>query len=1021
PAGELPGLPDLPSVEETAWDFGPDDLAPACEPGTGCFGDKCIENAQCQSGWCVEHMGEGVSSQLGEEECPAGWTCRQIGSGPDTTFACVSNHANLCKPCATTEGCKAPGGAEDVCISYGQEGSFCGGACKAHDDCPWGFSCVESITVEGLETKQCVADAGVCPCTGKSVELGLATPCSVDNDFGTCAGKRQCVPEGLTACDAAIPAQEACNGVDDDCDLDVDEPGELEGNPVPLCDDGNECTKDSCKGEAGCTFEPLDQGECKDGDACTVGDHCVAGQCIGNPVVCDDGNPCTDDSCNGVGGCVFTNNQTLCDDDDPCTVGDVCVSGSCGGTPVSCDCQEKKDCLALEDGNLCNGTLVCDKAGFPYKCAVDPSTVITCPPVPDGPDELCLKSSCLAATGKCTTEPDHEGFACDDGDPCTIGEACAQGNCEGGVEPNCSDDNPCTDDLCVPGKGCLNVPNANPCNDANACTTQDVCSGGACAGGPALVCDDGNVCSGKESCDPAKGCVPGQPLACGDGNLCNGQEICDPKLGCVAGPPLVCDDGNPCTGKESCDPAKGCVPGQPLVCNDGKPCTADSCDPAKGCLFLPQEGACDDGNACTVDDHCEKGACVYTSTLTCADDNPCTDNLCDPKGGCVTKLNTAPCDDGNLCTTGDHCQLGGCISGGSLTCNDNNPCTDDSCDPKVGCQHKANSAACDDGNPCTTGDYCTNGWCTFTGFTVCDDGKVCNGKETCDPKKGCVSGTPPALDDGIACTFDFCDEAAGGVVHSPQNGACDDQKFCNGTETCDAKKGCLPGIAPVLDDKVPCTQDLCDEVGDKVVHVPDHAKCSDGTVCTGMELCDVLLDCVPGIPLNCNDGVECTLDSCDKVAGCQNVPDASKCNDSNACTNDSCDIKSGCLYVPVANGTPCTVGGLPGKCQGGVCAADCQPGTQTFNHTGAPTTYALPSCASKVTIEAWGASGGDEEVGVGGKGAYMKGDFTGLSGKTLEVRVGGQGAKGTCSICGGGGGGGSFAWVQGSNDPLILA
>jgi len=49
---------------------------------------------------------------------------------------------------------------------------------------------------------------------------------------------------------------------------------------------------------------------------------------------CDDGNVCTDDSCDLAGGCVFTHNVIPCDDDDACTQDDVCSGGNCSGTPV---------------------------------------------------------------------------------------------------------------------------------------------------------------------------------------------------------------------------------------------------------------------------------------------------------------------------------------------------------------------------------------------------------------------------------------------------------------------------------------------------------------------------------------------------------------------------------------------------------------------------------------------------------------------------------------------------------------
>ena len=53
----------------------------------------------------------------------------------------------------------------------------------------------------------------------------------------------------------------------------------------------------------------------------------------------------------------------------------------------------------------------------------------------------------------------------------------------GGALIECDDDNPCTDDLCSPADGCLHVPQDGvPCDDDVACTTDDVCLGGVCAG-----------------------------------------------------------------------------------------------------------------------------------------------------------------------------------------------------------------------------------------------------------------------------------------------------------------------------------------------------------------------------------------------------------------------------------------------------------------------------------------------------------------------------------------------------------
>ncbi len=55
-------------------DAAPDMLLPECDPGEGCFLDPCAENVDCQSGWCVEHMGDGVCTKTCQDDCPSGWS-----------------------------------------------------------------------------------------------------------------------------------------------------------------------------------------------------------------------------------------------------------------------------------------------------------------------------------------------------------------------------------------------------------------------------------------------------------------------------------------------------------------------------------------------------------------------------------------------------------------------------------------------------------------------------------------------------------------------------------------------------------------------------------------------------------------------------------------------------------------------------------------------------------------------------------------------------------------------------------
>src|SRR5262245_6510964 len=94
---------------------------------------------------------------------------------------------------------------------------------------------------------------------------------------------------------------------------------------------------------------------------------------------------------------------------------------------------------------------------------------------------ICANSACNGA-GVCGTVSLNNGIACTDNNVCTVGDTCTAGACVGGAR-SCDDLNVCTTDLCTPPTvGCENLNNAATCNDGNATTALDSCSGGACVG-----------------------------------------------------------------------------------------------------------------------------------------------------------------------------------------------------------------------------------------------------------------------------------------------------------------------------------------------------------------------------------------------------------------------------------------------------------------------------------------------------------------------------------------------------------
>lgn len=306
------------------------------------------------------------------------------------------------------------------------------------------------------------------------------------------------------------------------------------------------CEKAFCNLSGGgvCAKRSVEDGTvCDDGDSCTTGDRCVDGVCVPQ-TTCEcrgDGDckekfqdlgPCETYFCNrsiegGTCGRRPIEDETPCDDGNACTEGDSCKAGQCapGATNV-CDCLKNEDCAAFEDGNLCNGTLRCNLEHFPYKCVVDPSTVVTCDA---SADTFCLKNLCDPSTGDCTMTPVHEGEKCEDNSVCTTVSTCQGGQCAPFETILCDDENPCTDNTCDPLLGCVFPPNDDPCDDQDACTAGDRCVNGSCTSGEPVRCDDGLFCNGPETCDSEVGCVAGDPPDCNDDNPCT-QDWCDGAL-----------------------------------------------------------------------------------------------------------------------------------------------------------------------------------------------------------------------------------------------------------------------------------------------------------------------------------------------------------------------------------------------------------------------------------------------------------------------------------------------------------
>ena len=507
--------------------------------------------------------------------------------------------------------------------------------------------------------------------------------------------------------------------------------------------------------------------------------------------------------------------------------------------PAEGTCQP--DCQGVECGsNGCGGS--CGECEPGHNCLEDICEPWVCTPGA----KWCVG---IVAT-VCNSEGSvvESETECDDQDECTEGDGCVNGQCKTTTVKDCDDQNPCTDDFCEPADGCYSQFNNAPCDDGNDCTTGDQCSQGECTPGE-LTCDcafdsdcavyeDGDQCNGSLHCHEGLCVVDAATVVeCAEAEAECLVTACQPDTGeCAEGPVEdgePCDDGLECTVDDQCVDG-GCV-GELLACDDGNPCTDDLCDAEAGCVNEPADNDCDDGNACTSPDYCLDGVCVG-DTLDCEDGNPCTANSCLPASGCQSEVLEGPCDDGDECTTNDTC-VGAVCSGEPQVCEDDgNFCTNDLCDPDVGCVFDPNDLPCDDGNPCTTGDTCANGEC-LPGDTLfecndndecttdscdvdsgdcfhlpnsqpCDDGDPCTTVDQC-ANGDCAPGPQVDCDDGNPCTTDSCD-AQGACKSAPASSACEDGNLCTLNDMC-LGGACQPGIPVICDDGKVCTDDSCDE------------------------------------------------------------------------------------------------------------------------------------------------------------------------------------------------------------------
>ena len=210
------------------------------------FGEPCIFNDDCSTGWCVP-TSDGPTGYACTieclDDCPEDWGCKSVaGIGQDIIFLCAPIFETLCKPCGQNIDCNMAG---SLCMDM-PGGKFCGRLCSGFNPCPDDFDCIDTdlydpINDETHIIKQCIPQTGSCACgpemdtSSDALNCGeCGNVCSYPNGVSTCSegicGMVGCEPgfidlDGLEATGCEYPCEFISEsdapdpeGIDADCD-----------------------------------------------------------------------------------------------------------------------------------------------------------------------------------------------------------------------------------------------------------------------------------------------------------------------------------------------------------------------------------------------------------------------------------------------------------------------------------------------------------------------------------------------------------------------------------------------------------------------------------------------------------------------------------------------------------------------------------------------------------------------------------------------------------------------------------
>lgn len=738
-----------------------------CDDANPCTVDKCDVNSGCGH----TEAGDGFA-------CITGSCDGQIWTLPTT---CISGQ------CISGGGTEACGDANDCTDDTCSPALGClntpnSRACDDHDPC----------------TTNDICQGGACLGTG-TLSCDDQNPCTAENcvpgegcTFSTINEGQPCFSGSCTGLSWTAPS--LCVG------------GVCTSGGTASCDDGKSCTTDTCSPTTGCTNQPV-AGKCLIGDACyeanqnAPSDLCrtcapSATQTAWTNKPCDDGKPCTADSCNPTTGCTNVLAGGFCLINGTChTEGQANPGNEC---QVCASSTSKTSWTSQTDGAQCAAS----------SCLGQEFTAA----------KTCLSGSCQGGGARQT---------CDDGKSCTF-DACTTQGCQYTIQNG----------YCLIGGTCRADGFTNPANSCQECasgtkqtawTTKAngaTCVGGSCSGltwtkpltcsagnctggGGTQMCDDGLICT-ADACTPS-GCtntiysgyclINGVCYQTAKKNPDNPCQSCQPGTSTSAWTNAT--DGVQCAAascsgltlslKKTC--AAGQCVGATQSCDDGLACTSDSCSPTTGCANVLDTGRCLIDGVCFLNNRADPLNPCHVCSVTNS-----TSSWTSLANG--TTCQNATCV-GLTWTQKKTCSWGQCNVGGAVSsCDDGIACTTDTCSTTNGCSNDVDSGMCliggtcyssgdkNPANPCqtcfsgtawtnSTGGQCEPGYCSFQAYTApktCSSGQCSGGGAT----SSCVS---------TACSIASCDDAAG-CLQAVQDGYCLIGGACYATGQENPSKNC---------------------------------------------------------------------------------------------------------------------------------------------------------------------------------------------------------------------------------------